>query len=296
MIEIRLANKGEIIRQKEIWRASFGDNERYIDFYYANRYREEETLLLLQDERIAAMLTMLPVKIFVSDLRSYNSTMLYAIATDPNYQLQGFATRLLEYAHHYLQGKNNIFTLLVPTTKQLFDFYGKQGYQNGFYIREALLTHEKIQSFQITETCRCSISGISPQEYIKRREKQLKGKLFVSYNEEDILYQKKLSMQSNADIFGIDFKKAEGCAIIERMMNTNKAVIKELLVPEELTLLAMKHLAQLLQAKEYLIRTPAYLGQRLDGSVHPFGMIKATHETDLVTIPEDLGYLGIAFD
>ena len=186
--------------------------------------------------------------------------------------------------------------MLVPSSKELFDFYCKQGYENGFYIREASLTHEKIQSMQITENCGCSISGISAQEYNKRREKQLKGKLFVSYNEEDILYQKKLSMQSNADIYGIDFKKAEGCAIIERMKNPNKAVIKELLIPEELLLPAMKHITQLMQAREYLIRTPAYLGRRLEGIVRPFGMINVIHETDLVTTPEDLGYLGIAFD
>ena len=296
MIEVRLADKGETARQKEIWRASFGDHEHYIDFFYANRYREEETLILLQDEKIASMLTMLPVRLLASDLRCYNSTMLYAIATDPDYQHQGFATRLLEYAHHYLQGKNNLFTLLVPTNKQLFDFYGKQGYRNGFYIREVLFTNGRIQSLRINDTCRCHISPISTREYTRRREEQLKGNLFVSYHDEDVFYQKKLSLQSNADIYGIDLNNAEGCATVERMMGTNKAVIKEILVPEEHILPAVKHLAELLQAKEYLIRTPAYSGQSLEGSVRPFGMIKAIHETDLMINPEDLGYLGIAFD
>lgn len=44
MIEIRFAKMGETVRQKEIWKLCFGDSEQYIDFYYANRYKEDETL------------------------------------------------------------------------------------------------------------------------------------------------------------------------------------------------------------------------------------------------------------
>lgn len=295
MSEVRLANKGETARQKEIWKLCFGDSDHYIDFFYANRYKEEETMVLLQDGEILAMLTMIPIKTIASDKRSFNSTMLYAIATHPKYQNRGFATQLMDFTYQYMSKKKDAFSVLVPSDKQLFDFYRKQGYQDGFYIREALFTRKRIESLHIGATCQCTISGITPKEFNQRRTKQLSGRFYVSYADEEIAYQQKLSQQFGADIYGIEIEEVQGCVAIEKI-NSDKVFIKELLIPEQLLPVAVKHIAQLLPAKEYILRTPAFLGKQLEGSIRPFGMIRANQEIDFKITPEDLGYLGFAFD
>ncbi|MCR3923125.1 MAG: GNAT family N-acetyltransferase, partial [Firmicutes bacterium] len=91
--EVRLAQRGEVARQKEIWKRCFGDDDRYIDFFYDHRYLEDQTVLLLQDGVISTMLTMIPVNIVTPDEKSFASTMLYAIATYPTMQNQGLATQ-----------------------------------------------------------------------------------------------------------------------------------------------------------------------------------------------------------
>ncbi|PKM77948.1 MAG: GNAT family N-acetyltransferase [Firmicutes bacterium HGW-Firmicutes-15] len=295
MSEVRLAKAGETARQKEIWKLCFGDSDHYIDFYYANRYKEDETLLLLQDGEILAMLTMLPIKTIAADKRSFNSTMLYAIATHPKYQSRGYATQIMNFAYHYLRKKTNAFSILVPSEKQLFDFYRQQGYQDGFYIREASFTWNLIESWDVSETWHCTISGITPEEYNHRRNKQLSGRLYVSYADEEITYQKMLSQQFGADIYGIEIEEVQGCVVIEKM-NSDKVFIKEILIPEELLPVAVKYIAKLFHAKEYILRTPAFLGKQLQGSIRPFGIIRANQEIDLEITPEDLGYLGFAFD
>lgn len=293
--EVRLAQKGEILRQKEIWKLCFGDPDNYIDFYYANRYKEDETLLLLHDGEIVAMLTMIPVKTVDTDKRSFNTAMLYAIATHPNYQNRGFATQLMELSTPYLRANNTEHSILVPAEKRLFDFYRKQGYRDGFCLREALLTHEQIDCLEIHRSCQCTISSITPEEYNHRRNKQLKGRLYIAYGDEDITYQKKLSQLSGADIYAIDVEGVQGCAALERV-DSDKVLIKEILLPEEFIYLGIKQITQLLSAKEYILRTPAYLGEQLGGSIRPFGMIRADREIDLEITPEELGYLGFAFD
>ncbi len=295
MSEVRFAKVGDMARQKEIWKLCFGDSDHYIDFYYVNRYKEDETLLLLQDGEILAMLTMLPIKTIASDKRSFNSTMLYAVATHPKYQSRGFSTQIMDFAHQYLRTKKNAFSVLVPSEKNLFEFYRQQGYQDGFYIREASFTWEWIESWHVDETCQCTISGITPEEYNNRRNKQLCGRLYVSYADEEISYQKKLSQQFGADIYGIEIEAVQGCVVIERM-NSDKVFIKELLIPDELLPVAVRYINHLLPAKEYVLRTPAFLGKQLGGSIRPFGMIRANQEIDLEITPEDLGYLGFAFD
>lgn len=295
MSEVRLAREGEINCQKELWKLCFGDSNTYIDFYYANRYKEDETVILLNDEEISAMLTMIPVKTMAPDNLSIDTAMLYAIATHPDYQNRGFATRLMDFSKQYLCANNKDLSILVPANKQLFGWYRKQGYQDGFYIRETQLTREMIDLLPCCKSSKCTISSITPKEYNQRRNRQLNGRVYVAYADEDIAYQKMLSLRSGADIYGIESGELLGCVAIEQL-DSDKVFIKEFLLPEKHLNEAIKQIAQILYGKEYILRTPVYLGEQLGGSIRTFGMIRAHREIGLNITPETLGYLGFAFD
>jgi hypothetical protein len=143
----------------------------------------------------------------------------------------------------------------------------------------------------------CTIKSISPQEYNQIREEQLSGKIYVSYTAEDIDYQRELSQQSGADIYGLEIEGAEGCAVIE-LLDQGKVFIKELLITDHLLPTAVRHIAQLLPSREYILRTPPFLGRQLEGPIRPFGMIRANQGIDPQVTPEGegSGYLGLAFD
>lgn len=292
---MRLAQKGEIGRQKEIWKLCFGDYDHYIDFYFANRYKEDETAVLLHDGEIMAMLTMLPVRTVTPKEQSFKTAMLYAIATHPQYRNRGFATQLMNFSSQYLKTKKNDLSVLVPAKRELFNYYRKQRYQEGFYIREVLLTREGVDCLPINRSCQCMISSITPEEYNLRRNIQLSGRLFISYQDEDIAYQKKLSQQSGTDIFAIDIEGNQGCLTVERI-TADKVLIKEILLPEDYINAALINIAKQLFAKEYILRTPPYLGEKFGGIIRPFGMTKVIGKGNLLIAPEDLGYLGLAFD
>jgi len=295
MVDVRQAQKGETVRQKEIWKLCFGDSDRYIDFYYANRYKETETVLLLVDQEIVSMLTMFPIKIAASTQQIFNSTMLYAIATHPQYQHRGFATQLMDFTNRYLKENEKVYSVLVPSEQPLFDFYRQRGYQDGFCIREVFLVREKIEVLGSSDNSPGMLSKISPEDYNMRRNKQLGGRLHVVYTDDEIAYQQQLSQMSGADIFSIEIDGVQGCASLERL-SSDRIFIKELLIADQYLPFVIKNIAELLPAKEYFLRTPAFLGQQLEGNVHPFGMIKAIQETDLEIMDENLGYLGFAFD
>ncbi len=294
MSEVRLAQKGEIVRQKEIWKLCFGDSDSFIDFYYTNRYKEDETLLLLHEGELAAMLTMIPVKTVDTDNRCLNTTMLYAIATHPKYQNRGFASQLMEASTSYLRANTSGLSILVPASKELFEFYRRQGYQDAFSIREAQLTRDGIDCLTISEDQHCIISPTTPEEYNCRRNIQLKGRLYIAYADEEIAYQKKLSHLSGADIYAIDVEGSQGCAAIERV-DANKVFIKEILLPKEFIPLGIKQITQLFPGNEFTLRTPSYLGENMGGLIRPFGMSKALGGSTLNIKPEE-GYLGFAFD
>lgn len=295
MVTIRLAQIGDIPRQKEIWKLCFGDSDQYIDFYYANRYKAEDTMLLLTGGEIACMLTMVPIETIGSDQRRIAAVMLYAIATHPHYQRRVLATQLIDYTHNYLRYKEKVFSLLVPSQPQLFDFYGQQGYQPGFYIREIIFTREKIERWDAVATEPSQAAQLGPHEYNQLRNEQLRGRLYVAYADEEIAYQAQLSRQFGGDLFAISIGAERGCAVLERLP-ANQVFIRELLIGEQHLPAALRHIAQLLPGSEYIVRTPAFLGTQLGGTIRAFAMLKPLQPTAPEITPADLGFLGLAFD
>lgn len=299
MVEIRLAKKGEETYQKNIWKVCFGDQDSYIDLYFSNKYKPDETVVLLNKGDIAAMATMIPAKLVMPSGKALNLAMLYAVATHPKDQGKGFSTQIMAFCNKHLMEKGTDLSILVPAEEGLFDFYSKRGYQDAFYIREVTLTHEQIARFKTNINQVVSIEPVEADEYNKRRRSLLVGNLYVDYKDEEIDYQKKICKQFGADLYGLNIGETQGCAIIE-WVDQNKIFIKEILMPDDLIQEGLKRITQELPAKNYIVRTPIYLGETLGGIIKPFGMVKSYDHLPSQTKDEIFhgkrGYMGIAYD
>ncbi len=294
-LKIRLAGKGDIDRQKEIWKLCFGDSHEYIDFYFANRYSEDETIVLIYDGAIASMLTMIPVRVVRPDGRGIPAAMLYAIATHPEYQGRGLATGIMDFSDRYLVDNHKEMSVLVPAAGGLFEFYKKRGYTYGFSNREVIITGEAVEGLTKGEALPALIAPAAPKVYNHRRNSHLQGSLYVAYEDGDIAYQKLLSKRTGADIYTIDVNGYCGCATVERI-NAHRLLVKELMMPDFFLNTAVAGIAKLLPAKEYVLRLPAHQGKNLNGTVRPFGMVKLHREPGTGICFDGLGYLGIAYD
>lgn len=294
----RFANQLDIPQLKTIWQLCFGDDQEYIDFYFKERYKEGETVLLTEENEIAAMLTMIPSTLVTKNNVSYRAAMLYAIATHPDFQNRGLAGKLMNHSSNLLKENKVDLSVLVPATSSLYDFYENRGYVRAFYLRETVLEVAEIyRRFQEEEGLR--IKEIDGETYNHRRKEYLKGNFYLSYGEEEVVYQEKVSKLTGGGIYSVDHNGAEGCFIAERVDN-NRVIIKEILVKEEQLGSVLKKISSLLPAHKYLIRSPAFLGNSLGGTVRPFAMIKAEGPEGDPIVKELLlqreAYLGIALD
>ncbi|AGA69068.1 acetyltransferase [Desulfitobacterium dichloroeliminans LMG P-21439] len=291
MKKMRLAHSEDIVRLKEIWQRCFGDTDSFIDFYYTYRFKAEQTAVYLQDNSIAAMLTMIPIQ-WVDDLPEairIDGAMLYAIATHPDFQHQGIATELMDWAKNYLRDQQVELCVLVPAEAHLYKFYARQGYQEGFIVQETVLSCEEMRAMADSGLS-CSVRRSTPQGYNEIRNQLLRGSLYIAYGEEEIAYQKRVSQLSGEDIYEFNLNGAQGCAAVERM-EKERVLVKELLLPEKLIPGGLAALAQKVDAEEFIIRTPVGC-KTLGGQTRPFGML-TTSNTELLG---KNGYLGLAFD
>ncbi len=299
MVTIRLAKENEIKDQKNIWKVCFGDEDSYIDLYYLNQYKPEETAILLYEDKLAAMATMIPGKLAMPGGKTLDLAMLYAVATHPDYRGKSFSTQIMDYCHKHLMAIGMDASILVPAEESLFDFYGQRGYETAFYRREVTLSLDQIVAFQTQVAQDVAIEPVEADDYNKRRRDLLADNIYVDYTNAAINYQKIVSQKYGADLYGINIGKVRGCAIIE-WFDEGTLLIKELLMPLDLVKEALNKITQVLQTQTYMIRLPAHLGEALGGQIKAFGMVK-TYEHVPEEIKDELffgeqAYLGIAYD
>lgn len=299
-IKTRLVKESDLEELKEIWKLSFGDDDSFIDLYFQSIDWIKQTAVLLCDGRVVSMLTMIPVDMAGENGEKRRASMLFAIATHPDFQKRGFAERLIEFSNQYLLSMQTAATLLVPAKKELFRFYKKRGYQDGFFVREAVLHLDEIEKLAGPCSLPGRVTPIEPAEYNRLRRKRLKGHNYLDYRDEEIFFQKRLSRMFDADLYAIMLDGAEGCAYAERI-SQEEVIVKELLVPEKYLAFAMKKISELIPGEKYIVRTPPCFGEILGGTVRPFGMLRV-NKGDGKLFNSDPGYaefnsyLGIAHD
>ncbi|NMA69582.1 MAG: GNAT family N-acetyltransferase [Desulfitobacterium sp.] len=299
MKNIRLAEIEDIPRLNEIWALCFGDGEKFRNFYFRERFQPKQTLVYLIDDLIVAMLTMIPVNLWQEE-ESLPLSMFYAIATHPEYQQRGIATKLMDYATDYQKSRGTRGIVIVPASGDLFPFYLRQGYEEFFAIREKVWEKEKEQGEATPGFSQsipgCKIEPITPKEYNEIRNKYVQEN-FLVYRDEEVAYQKSISRFSGVDIYSLNIQEVTGCAAVERL-NEDTFLFKELLLPPELVDIGIKGIGEILRGRKFLIRTPIIASEKWDESCRPFGVLKwLTEGKDKErNIGKSYGYLGLAFD
>ena len=112
----------------DIWKISFpNDNQEFIDTYFADKYKSENTLIYLLDNKVVSCLQILPYTI---EFHNYTCQISYisGAATLPDYKNRGIMGQLLTQSFHEMKNRGDIFTILIPQEAWLINFYKKYGY------------------------------------------------------------------------------------------------------------------------------------------------------------------------
>ncbi|MDR1201016.1 MAG: GNAT family N-acetyltransferase [Tannerellaceae bacterium] len=117
--------KNDIIH---IWNECFpGDSPEFIDLYFTKKYKSENTLVYLLEDKIASCLQILPYEMkYCGDV----CPMFYisGAATLPEYRNRGLMKELLLHAFQEMKNRGALFTTLIPQEEWLAGYYQKYGY------------------------------------------------------------------------------------------------------------------------------------------------------------------------
>jgi predicted acetyltransferase len=212
---------------KEMWKLCFPkDTNNFIKFYFNEVYKDDETLIYLENGKPAAAFQMIPYPL-KSGAEVFQACYISGAMTHPDFQRRRFMRELLLFAFDLMRERGFDYTFLIPQEKWLFDFYGKFGYKitdavrmENEYHREEKNPDNPIDYHSISDTTALyqiyhSFLSKIPHVVLKTEE-QFRQILRDFFDENGILF---------ADEQGIAFTiKEENCIAIKEFFYQDQKI------------------------------------------------------------------------
>ncbi len=129
----------------DMWKTVFGDSDDYMEIYFREKYRNENTLIYFDRGKAVSSLQMLP---FSFSFHGTEIPIAYfsGLCTLPEARRKGFMGALIEKSFDEM-GKNGIpLAILVPQEESVMDFYRPFGFTQTFDAGTPLPDLRKIVS------------------------------------------------------------------------------------------------------------------------------------------------------
>lgn len=115
---------------RRLWDIVFAGEPDFDRWFFANRFKLSECLVLKENGTVKAMVQLMPYFMEGYGKVSY----VYGAATLPQYRSKGLMRTLLAAAEKIDIQNGALASVLIPQNEQLFGFYEKLGYSTCFYV------------------------------------------------------------------------------------------------------------------------------------------------------------------
>lgn len=128
---IKFADKHSEAVVRNMWKICFEDTDEFIDLYFSQKYKEENTLIFFEGDIAAASVQMLPYTInFYGEEIPFS--YISGACTLPEYRKKGYMEKLLIRTFCVMLERNIPLSILIPAEDWLYGFYSKYGYTKTF--------------------------------------------------------------------------------------------------------------------------------------------------------------------
>ena len=127
----------------DMWKTVFGDSDEYMEIYFREKYRNENTLIYFESGKAVSSLQMLPF-----DFSFHGSEIPVAyfsgLCTLPEARKKGFMGALIKKSFGEMDEKGIPLAILVPQDKTVMKFYRQFGFTQTFDAGAPLPDLQKI--------------------------------------------------------------------------------------------------------------------------------------------------------
>ena len=116
---------------RAMWKMCFGDSDAYMDIYFNHKYRNENTLIYIEDNKPVASLQMLfyNFSFFGNEIPV---AYLSGLCTLPEYRKRGYMKQLIVRSYKVAHEREIPLMILVPQDKEVMNYYERFGFIQTF--------------------------------------------------------------------------------------------------------------------------------------------------------------------
>lgn len=126
-ITIEVAEQSDISQLRTLWKYVFGDEDWYLDLFFDNIFRHEDTLVAKCENKVVSMMYMIPYRMRINT-ETYDIMYLYALATDKSYRGKGIMSELIRRSEQIVEERGYLGSFLIPAKRELYEFYMQRGF------------------------------------------------------------------------------------------------------------------------------------------------------------------------
>jgi len=210
--------KAEYIAELKImWHTIFGDTESYLNSFFDKVYKDENTLVDIEDGNVVSVLFMIPYKFKVNGQEN-KIVYLYALATDPAYRGRKIMSKLIEKSLDISTKRGYALSVLIPADDSLFEYYRQFGFEEYFDRIMITKTIADIENEQTNKGFEIQEIGQLPMKLIKADANQI----WSAYSHSAIFDSEGIVLSKEQNEYYIEELKSEGGQAVIFKMSGNK--------------------------------------------------------------------------
>ncbi|MDR2011173.1 MAG: GNAT family N-acetyltransferase [Bacteroidales bacterium] len=140
---IRFADQNTSIEVRRMWKTCFNDPDEFLDIYFHEKYKNENTLLWIEDGQVVASIQILPY-IFTFCNIEIPVGYISGACTLPEYRNRGYMSKLLLASFDVMRQRNIPLSVLIPAEDWLYGYYAGYGYERVFDSGEKIVPLKEI--------------------------------------------------------------------------------------------------------------------------------------------------------
>ena len=144
-MNIRYARENETNSIKEIWKYCFNDSQRFMDYYFRNKYSRCNTVVVDDKEEIVSSLQLNQYQLKLNN-KIYDTSYIVGVSTFPQVRGMGHMKNIMEFTLEELYKKGQLVSILMPIDYRL---YRKYGYEHCYDQIEYNIDIEDLKRFKI---------------------------------------------------------------------------------------------------------------------------------------------------
>lgn len=217
-------NKIEALKQ--MWKEVFGDTETYLQMFFETVYKEENTLTIIEDNELVAMLYMIPYTICWKE-QAQTAIYLYALATEKEQRKHGYMTKLIEEANRIAKERGAVCTFLQPANESLYSYYEKRGFEDIVWKTYLEMTWDAVKQLYCQNPNAIQLFSIHPlsvEDYVSQEQHMLSKENVVWNAKYNLWYYQTIQMDG-AECIELHFEYGKSSMMLQFISEEQKLII-----------------------------------------------------------------------